>query len=524
MNFILRASSRGSLEFLSVPPDQNDEFQLSCNAQREVSCTLGIKGRDVLVSCASKLQVSIFCDYQVFVCKELGGDFLVSSSMDLLVTALGKIIPSIDYFVDYISCGATPRVSTPFEGIFFLPPGSTLEYSSMHIDVGQEIEVAGPEFLDALEEKLIAKVSGVQNVMLEYSGGLESSILLHSLLGITRAENLSLIHLTDSGSGQVDDLQRVKKLAAKYSCHLTILNAEELKPFQVTTCSNIRPSFPHPGLVNIGYIDFSSDLLYGKNTALFNGAGGDSIFSASPQKGLPVELLKKGNLLGAFRNAHSISSYLRAPMISIFAEAYNEFKEMKLKLRDPSYCFAKINSSAEVLGGSYVDHTFEMSIAGMPRCSEVSVRERHLNAAINRYEMQSSPLAGYAGHYVYPFLAPDILSIGLATPSVQLLKGRIDRYSIRKRAADRYNSDEFWYRRKGGVAGLTQRCFSLYKSEIKNLVSEGYLVRAGMVNVDNVSRLIDEVAAGVVKCPGALINLFTANIYIAHWKDHVDEF
>lgn len=523
MEFIARASSQGCLKL--VPPVKDEfGFRVSKSIDK-VGCTLSGESGHILSATAGKLVVDAFCDYQVFIYKEGAGEFLVSSSLELILSsAKDKISPSIDYFIEYISCGATPRVSTPFLEVFYLPPGSEVEYSTMRIDPGKEQNVACPQFLDALQGRLKKILTGDKRIALEYSGGLESSILLHSLLDITGSENLRLVHLTDFGSGQVDDLKRVRVLAEKYDCDLRVLDTGDLKPFQIASCTTVKPNFPHSGLVNIGYINHASDFLAVKGSVIFNGAGGDSIFCASPQKGLPVELLKNRDVVGAIRSVRHISSYLRSPVISTVVEAVREFHEMKSKLRNPGVYFAAVNNNKRILSTDCLERDYKFCVPAFSSCKELSGRERHLNAAINRYEMRSSPMAGFASQYVYPFLAPDVLSAGLMTPSNKLLKGKIDRYSVRKSAADRFNVDEFWYKRKGGVTGLTQRCFLRYKSEIKNFVSDGYLVRSKVVDVDNVCRLIDEVAAGVVKCPGSLINLFTANVYMLHWKENVHEF
>lgn len=107
---------------------------------------------------------------------------------------------------------------------------------------------------------------------------------------------------------------------------------------------------------------------------------------------------------------------------------------------------------------------------------------------------------------------------------LQPLKGRVNRYSIRESAANRYCSDEFWYVRKGGVSGLTQRCFLRHRREIDSFLKTGYLVRSGIIDVEKVSRLVAEVSVGAINCPKFLINLFTVNIYTNHWRDCVDEF
>lgn len=83
-----------------------------------------------------------------------------------LSRAKDKISPSIDYFIEYISCGATPRVSTPFLEVFYLPPGSEVEYSTMRIDPGKEQNVACPQFLDALQGRLKKILTGDKRIFI----------------------------------------------------------------------------------------------------------------------------------------------------------------------------------------------------------------------------------------------------------------------------------------------------------------------------------------------------------------------
>lgn len=113
MGFIIRASSQGCCELISTPFGRDECYSLRRHEQHGAIYELIIKGNVILTFYRNKLSVDIFCEHQIFIYKEEGGGVLVFSSLEQIVSSVGKnISPDIDYFIDCISCGATPRVST----------------------------------------------------------------------------------------------------------------------------------------------------------------------------------------------------------------------------------------------------------------------------------------------------------------------------------------------------------------------------------------------------------------------------
>lgn len=426
MHFIVKVSCQGHIEFPPAINNENVDYTLCNIGQCGGGQLLTVDGKLLLSADADKLSVDIFCNHQIFLSKDVRGGFLASSSLELIFAHnRKKFSPNLNYFLTYISCGPVPTTSTPFIGVLYLPPGSSINLSDLSIDLGAELNSENSDFLDVIEKNLSAGLASSRDIVLEYSGGLESSILLHALLR-THPGRLRLIHLTDSGSGDIDDIQRVRSLAQKYRCDLTVFDFEDVPPFQITTCSKIRPNFPHPGLVNIGYIDYSSDMLMSPDTIILNGSGGDSIFCAYPQKGLPVELLRGGNILGAIREVRHLADYFRMPLIPTVMSSVKEFKEAAIKVQNPGAHIARAIGSEKILTNEYMHGELKIELPEILH-TKLSTRERHLYAAINRFEMRSSPVAGFPDRYFYPFLSANAISAGLSTPSTQLLKGGVSR-------------------------------------------------------------------------------------------------
>jgi hypothetical protein len=141
-----------------------------------------------------------------------------------------------------------------------------------------------------------------------------------------------------------------------------------------------------------------------------------------------------------------------------------------------------------------------------------------MNTLINRYEMLTDPVFGIPGRFICPFLAAEPMSIGLKVASKEMIKGKKDRFFLRKAAYDRYGDSTVWNTKKGGAMALTQRAFSDRKNDVENILLNGPLVSNKIIDIDNVELLIKQIAVGAAPCPHALIHLFSANMFIKHWE------
>ncbi|WP_422417506.1 asparagine synthase-related protein [Pseudomonas sp. GZD-222] len=234
---------------------------------------------------------------------------------------------------------------------------------------------------------------------------------------------------------------------------------------------------------------------------------------------MAYELFKSGRLLRAAANLNHLSNYYRSPLITTLREAIGEYKKLTKKLDFPKEFMLQEVGCIGIINPQYLteDLTYKQLI-GMPAGEQVTKSDRRFGALVNQYEMATSPLSALPGRYVYPFLSSAVLKLGLNVAPEQLLKGKIDRYFLRKAAYERYAEKTLWNTRKGGVTGLTQRAISHNKRDITDVLLSGPLIDKGMIESDQVERLIDEISVGAKKCPHFLVHLFSANLFIRHWE------
>lgn len=465
------------------------------------------------------IEVSRDCDRQIFYRRDPGNIIVLSSDPKRLFLSSAASINQ-DYFMQYLFCGSLPSTLTPFSGIEFLSPGCRIFNKSIKVDLVHPTE-SQEDILDSIESMLEAKTLNRSKAVIEYSGGLESNILLHAINRIDFEGKVKLVHITAHESGEVDDIAHVKKMAGKFDCELEVVNQLEYPPFQITSSFLARPNFPNSGLVNTGYTNFLTSEVLDREAVAFNGSGGDAIFCACPQQWRPAELICQGRPLDALRSLLALSEYFRMPVVSAAVKSLAEYRIINSKLLNPSQYFSNSNRIDDIAYSGIKGESFQFQPQHMPREMSLSVRDRYINALINKYEMHTTPLASIPSMYQFPFLTNASMSSGLSVPTSKLLNGKVNRYYLRKVAAERYGEVSLMKTRKGGCAGLTQKIIRSNKKALEEFMADSCFSDLKIIDPDKIRRTLNSVAAGATYCPRSIINLFTACLFIHQWRGDI---
>lgn len=523
MHFMIEIKDRVAI-LVKTPDITNDGYTLLPNPKDPNEHILSERGKPILSLKGNFIETGHHCKHQLYVNKRSPEHIHISSDLKTTIEKSHET-PKInkEHFIKYLMYGTQPCFSSPFAGVLYLPPGTALDIVNWVV-INRDWDTATRvNFLDILETHMEKSIPSTGTIGLEYSGGLESTILLHILLRLC-PERLKLYHITDHFCASGDDTQSVIKTAERYKCDITILNYDDSLPFGCQPCTTLLPSFPHTGLVNTAYLDFSNDLITNQNTTLINGAGGDALFCALPQKGLVIELIKERRYITAAITLKNLSEYFRSPIASMYAASKSSYHQTLNRVNDPEKCLAIDYGANLILKPEHIDKESNnrSSYEVDNNDHRISLRDRTQNALINKYEMLTSPLSGVPGRYLYPFLSPESLATALQVHSHKLIKGKFDRHFLRQSAFDRYSDNSLWNTRKGSAMGLTQKSLLANRFEIEQLILNGPLVELDIVDTDRIQRLISGIAVGAIQCPHALIHLYTANMFIKHWEPYIN--
>ncbi|KAB5627010.1 hypothetical protein F7234_01115 [Pseudomonas putida] len=478
-----------------------------------------LSGSTIIEIGSDYIEVPFDCDRQIFYRRRLGEAITISSDPEKLfqdeIASFNQ-----DYFIQYLFCGSLPSTQSPFVGIEFLPPGCRIFYRNKDVEFLHPSEVK-TNVLQAVESSLKAKTANRKSAVIEYSGGLESNILLHAINRIDFDGRVNLVHITAHESGEVDDIAHVKKMARKFDCQLDIVNQLDCPPFQITSCTPNKPFFPNSGLVNSGFVNFMSSKALRQDSVVFNGSGGDSVFCACPQRWRPVELMRLGRPIDAARSLLDLSHYFRTPIVSTAMKSLAEYQLVTSKLVNPRKFFSSVNRAEEFAQASLEQKSFQFLPQQFPKGMSLSIKDRYINALIIKYDMQSSPLASIPGLYQFPFLTSESILSGLSIPASKLLKGKFNRYYLRQLASEKYNEPVFMQTRKGGVTGLTQKIIRDNKKSLEEFMIDSCFSDLKIIDPDRLRRTLNSVAAGATYCPRSIINLFSACLFIHQWRGRV---
>jgi asparagine synthetase B (glutamine-hydrolysing) len=493
-----------------------------------VGCTVLIDrhGKEILKLVNGEIQVAVDCRIPIFIASASHGTFVVSSQLAILV-ALTKRRQELDfdYILDYIAAGPFPTSSTVFKGVCFLAArdkydlrlSKVVARSDLMLDADSRVKGLG--ILELVEGFLAENLPERTTIGLEFSGGLESSILLHALMRIG-SESVKLYHLADPLSASSEDTEHVKRVSEKYKCDLTILNYDSADICNGARSSMLLPNFPHTALVNMSYVDFAATMVKDDNTVFVNGSGGDALFCAHPPREVFYELVKQKRFIQCLRTLSDLSVYYRCPPAKLLKTSAKSYQLLLDKLNNPKQAFSESYRAQELLKHKYNPQLSTRESASRWELGKepTTHRDRRFSADVNNYEILTSTLSSFPNRYLAPFLSRGVISAGLRVPTAHLLKGSKDRYYLRRAAYERYKDERFWETRKGSVMGLTQRAFQANKAAILETIMSGPAGLSQMIVPERVEHLVHGVSVGAIACPASLIHLYSVNIFLKHWE------
>ncbi|SHE67358.1 hypothetical protein SAMN02745753_00637 [Marinomonas polaris DSM 16579] len=513
MHFRLEINNEGDCKFDVIPNNSIPDLKLELYPNGDIEVRSDKRKVLILKILAKKIiHVNHHCDCQIFLKIEKNLNYVLSSNLDSLLSRYA--IFNDDYIIKYILGGSLPSFDSAFKGINFLPPGTKIDVRNKIFEIENYFTENNSNFIDTLDDFISKKLQNFSKVAIEYSGGLESSILLQSVKSSGYCGEIELIHATDSDSGEADDLARVRRLAEYNKVGLTVIDQQDTPPF----CTEVNPfcysNFPHSGLVNQGYINTVAKKILSKNTLVLNGSGGDSLFRSLPQSWLHLELLHSGMPISSLKWLLKSSSYFRKSLITTIRHSLLKYENVKKMCENPGVHFS--NNSIEEGFFDARSIPVDLSFPYLLYSDDISKQERHIDALVNKHEIISSPLAVFPGAYHSPFLQYESINSALSIESEKLLFNRINRYELRYQASKKYKSEEFWNTRKGNFTGLTQRSIKSNRNRIEEIILEGEFGK--YVNPNRIRETLTAVSSGVKICPGYIINLYTVNLFACQWR------
>lgn len=445
------------------------------------------------------------CRKNIFI-KENASHITVSS--DLQSLARGA---SVDWKYIFNKLTETENQSnnTIFEGVTVLPPGHAFNLKDSRLS-RKTTATKLASYIEILPriESCISKTSVGRIIPIEFSGGLESSILLKATEALNDPSQIICLHVTSSAHEESDDLRRATEIVEKTGAKLKIFDASKNNLFDFTPIANYRPEFPHRGLLNMEYFRFKLEHTGG--SPCLNGSGGDAVFCNFPLLSGVVDTLITRGPVAAYRHNDQLSKYWRASRINCAVESLREAARWYL----PGSGTKRDGFRNDFLN---LPTSFSPSRPKQRWLTLPGRAEQIKSTNIAEYEAFTMPQSSWHGSNVFPFLDEKVTQAALSMPLHSFFANGHDRYPIRRMAELRYGDSIFWQRKKGGIMGATQVAVNNHMAEIEVMLCEGLIAREGFLKKDTMRKEIRSVGLGAQPCSPALLDMLAIEVFFRHW-------
>lgn len=458
-----------------------------------------------------------------------GAIFLASSIAMLL--GVDKVAREwhVPYFASALLFCPPQTADTAFKGIRLLMQGRAWGFGTGALSDASAVATRSgepPDLIRGVESDLGRHTCRSEHVLVEFSGGLESSTLLLALAKLRghHARRITAIHITNSRSADTDYLHDARQLAARCGADLQIYDQDRGDPLRLVVRRGQPPDVPHRGLLDMGYQEYLGALRADLgNAPVVNGAGGDALFANYPSHGALFDAIAALRIWEALRFWDALAGYWRTSRAAVATSALRQL----LAAHSP-YHFrystrpAYLRQMCEFLGPAWSPKAVAWPGDEAPRLSAGTPAETARVRAVEavRHEHYTIPRSDRCGTYVFPFLASPVVAAGLQVPITRLLSRTHDRIALRAAAHAAYGNDHVWGRRKGGAMGTIQHALRAHHSELQERLSDGFLARHGLIEPGGAREALRSAGLGVAPCPEPLLNALAIELFIEWWDTH----
>lgn len=464
------------------------------------------------------------------------GNVIFSSDLSLLYKILShKISLNFEYLSSVVLRNTLPTINTLFVGINELSVGCELRLTQHLVETSlswnpldycqniQDEDFFIKKISDSLLSTLRTLTSPLKNILLEFSGGLDSSALLFCLKKILKDDqNLLAINTFDSSIESSNELIHARKIAKEVGVGLIELDFAESLPFSFSERLGYQPNKPFLDLKLIKINKKMADIAQNYKEAHFiSGHGGDHLFMCPP----PIESLADLIIDKNFNLKHKLtelSVYYREPFYPLLKIAFKNYFLYLFGFLYKSIVFSNytippwIKDEVCTLAKKIRLHPFyERQNKRIP-----PGKFSQINALYNGLGSTSYCMITENNPTLYPLFSQPMLELALAIPSYKLYSKEFDRYLFRKSIHKSFNTNSVWRTDKGTIAGVMQLGFRDNIKEITELCLEGRFAQEGLIEKDLLWKDIKKTASGY--CSKNLLfldQLISVEMFLTYWDD-----
>jgi asparagine synthase (glutamine-hydrolysing) len=470
---------------------------------------------------------------------------IFSSNVEFIYELIGsKPSFNIGYLSNYILNGDHPSIDTAFNNIYQLLPAYLLttnnynnfthsrlfEESYRHKLNNTSQQNKQIDLSNILIDVLKPKLADYENLILDFSGGVDSSSILYCLNYIKRTDQrVRAINLFHPDVATSDELSYVSQVIEQLpDAELIRLDISDFLPFSKSNTFHQKPYQPSVFLINQHLESAILNIANGfENSKMISGQGGDHIFLKPPILEAAIDLLIEHKFRCYFDYIKAISKYFRTPILpkmlntlSKYFKYYYEQGKYENKCDITSKLAKSIQNNKWITEGIIKQAQQSIQDNMFLTGNSYAFKPGKYTHIHNIYEGLSC-IAGenrnISNPVFYPFYTLPVIESALSMSSYDLFNNGIDRYPLRKSISDRFNSSVAWRRSKGSTYGVNLLGFKANKNLIYDLCFNGYFAQSQLIDKQALANKFSKILHGERGLSQAY-NLIAVELFISYWQ------
>jgi asparagine synthase (glutamine-hydrolysing) len=460
----------------------------------------------------------------------LENDCLIFSSEISLIFELLDQVPAsyMPYLCAYLKHGRLNTEYTPFENIFEIPMGCCLKlthctkalsvlWDPCNANILKNQGHTDLNLIETFSNSLEKLVAHRKNLFLDFSGGLDSTVTLHSLKNKYHDDkDIHCINIFHPEIAASNELNHAIPITDKLNVKLIKFNISTCLPFSAVAKLLQKPNKPSPILIYQKQEQNIAEIAGGhEDYAFLSGHGGDHVFMSSPL----IESLCDWFLVkGPRKIVHKfvqLATYYRCSLLTL----------TKLFLKNLLLYYKGNQLSAYLHNSkiSWLNEKFKINSASFLHPYFARNTSTILPGALQRMRYLYDALAinldirnPYEPIY-HPMLAQPFIEQAFSYFSYDLYDDVYDRLPLRKAATHTFNSNYFWRQDKGHTTGILQLGLKQNLAYVLSLCLEGKMANSGLINKDLLYKSIKTIANGDFMNSWPFMHLFSLEQFLSYW-------
>lgn len=385
--------------------------------------------------------------------------------------------------------GGLPTRRTGLAGVTELLPGEMIRvgasvehlslWSPWAFATGTSQPGAARSVMNAVEGAVRALAAGRSSVLLELSGGLDSSIIAACLAGTSTAWRAATFW-TPAADGDERRYARAVADAAGIALDEIGLGPANVDLLAAPRDPAVRPS----GFGMLAALDHALARVatHHRADAVMSGTGGDNAFCSLRSAAPALDAWRRAGARAAVRATGNISRLTRTPALTILASACRYAARDRLwpnRWRTEPL-FLQKDSRPQLESHPWLDRPK----GGLPGA------RAHIASILRAQAVTSGVERARTHDVIFPLLSQPVLEACLAVPSFEWFGGGRDRAVARDAFADRLPPEISRRRTKGRLTSLLAPAYDRDRARMGELLADGILVHMGLIDRDAVARAV----------------------------------